>query len=146
MESGQMNIRKATSQDLERIVYLFEQLGYSTGPDQVGEQLRELQQSLSGQAFVAEESGVVVGVAVVHLMKPLHVDASWALLSALVVDNKDRSSGLGSHLLSAAEGFAIEHGCSQLELSSSSTRTRAHMFYERNGYQEKRLRFVKHLP
>lgn len=33
----------------------------------------------------------------------------------------------------------------QIELSSSVTRTRAHTFYERNGYQEKRLRFVKTL-
>jgi GNAT superfamily N-acetyltransferase len=47
--------------------------------------------------------------------------------------------------LSAAEQFAMQHGCSQIELSSSIARTRAHMFYERNGYEEKRMRFVKFL-
>jgi GNAT superfamily N-acetyltransferase len=94
---------------------------------------------------VAEEGGDVVGVVIVHLIKPIHVDDAWALLSALVVDGKCRISGVGRRLLDRAEAFAIEHGCSQLELSSSSARTGAHKFYERNGYQEKRLRFVKTL-
>jgi GNAT superfamily N-acetyltransferase len=138
-----MNIREIASEDLEAVVYLFEQLGYVTRHDQIQKQLSELHQSGAGQAFVAEDGGMIIGVAIVHLLRPLHVDAPWALLSALIVDEKHRSSGVGVRLLTAAEGFAMEHGCSQLELSSSSARTRAHMFYERNGYQEKRLRFVK---
>jgi GNAT superfamily N-acetyltransferase len=138
-----MNIREAATEDLERIVQLFEQLGYLTEVEQVEKHLHELRQSASGEAFVAEDGGNIVGVAIVHTIKPLHVQGSWALLSALVVDGERRSSGVGASLLTAAEGFALQHGCSQLELSSSSARTRAHMFYERNGYQEKRLRFVK---
>jgi len=39
----------------------------------------------------------------------------------------------------------MQHGCSQIELSSSIARTRAHLFYEQNGYEEKRMRFVKFL-
>ena len=140
-----MNIREAVTEDLERIVQLFGQLGYATIPEQVGNRLHELRQSASGQAFVAQDCGNIVGVAIVHIMKPLHVPDAWALLSALVVDDKCRSSGVGARLLSAAEGFAMQHGCLQLELSSSSARTRAHRFYERHGYQEKRLRFVKKL-
>ena len=62
---------------------------------------------------------------------------------ALVVDEACRGAGAGAQLLAAAEGFAQAHGCAQLELSSSATRTRAHRFYEQNGYQEKRLRFLK---
>jgi len=138
-----MKIRAAATDDLERIVHLFEQLGYSTEPEQVGKQLHALHDGDLGQAFVAEDRGSTVGVAIVHIMKPLHVEGSWALLSALVVDDLYRSSGVGAHLLTAAERFAMQHGCSQLELSSSSARTRAHMFYGRNGYEEKRMRFVK---
>ncbi|MEJ7804599.1 MAG: GNAT family N-acetyltransferase [Telluria sp.] len=138
-----MHIREAATEDLERIVQLFGQLGYPTQPKQVENHFHELRQSRSGQAFVAEDCGNIVGVAIVHTMQALHAQTSWALLSALVVDDKCRSSGVGTSLLTAAEGFAMQHGCSQLELSSSSARTRAHVFYERNGYQEKRLRFVK---
>jgi GNAT superfamily N-acetyltransferase len=138
-----MRIREVTLGDQESIIDLFNQLGYSTEPDQLKKQLHELRQRGSGKVFVAEEAGTVVGVSIVHLITPLHVNRAWALLSALVVDDKQRSSGVGSHLLAAAERFAIEHGCSQLELSSSSARTRAHKFYTQNGYQERRLRFVK---
>ena len=138
-----MNIRKAAAEDVERIVQLFEQLGYVTEVRQVEIDLQELRQSVSGEAFVVQDGADIVGVAVVHILKPLHTRDSWALLSAVVVDGEHRSSGVGAGLLAAAEGFALQHSCSQLELSSSSARTRAHTFYERNGYQEKRLRFVK---
>lgn len=136
-------IREATLEDLERIADLFGQLGYVAQPDRIGQQLRVLSGSGMGQAFVAESGGILAGVAVVHLMQPIHVDAAWALLSALVVDEAHRSSGVGGQLLAAAERFATENGCTQLELSSSATRTRAHRFYEQNGYREKRLRFLK---
>lgn len=138
-----MHIREASAQDLEQIVPLFAQLGYAADPAQLEQQLRALEDDPSSRAFVAEASGTLAGIAVVHLIKPIHVSACWALLSALVVDERRRSAGIGQALLTAAEGFAMAHGCSQLELSSSSRRTRAHLFYERNGYQEKRLRFVK---
>ena len=140
-----MHIREAASEDVERIVQLFSQLGYASGTEQVKSHLHALRQSRSGEAFVAQDCGTIVGVAIVHTMQPLHVQTMWALLSALVVDGERRSSGVGASLLAAAEGFALERGCAQIELSSSVTRTRAHTFYERNGYQEKRLRFVKSL-
>jgi GNAT superfamily N-acetyltransferase len=137
------NIRQAATGDLERIVRLFAQLEYATNTEQVKQQLLELRRNALGEAFVAEDRGNIVGVAIVHTVKPLHVQACWALLSALVVDADGRSAGVGKSLLTAAEGFALQHGCSQIELSSSSVRTRAHRFYEQNGYEEKRLRFVK---
>lgn len=138
-----MNIRAAASDDLERIVQLFDQLGYASDVAQVAKHLHELRQHRSGEAFVAEDGGVILGVAIVHTIQPLHVRGCWAVLSALVVDGERRSSGVGASLLAAAEGFALQHRCTQIELSSSVARTRAHLFYERNGYQEKRLRFVK---
>ena len=140
-----MKIRMAAAEDLESIVHLFGQLGYSTEPEKVEKQLQALRCGASGQALVSEERGSTVGVAIVHIMKPLHVEGSWALLSALVVDDKCRSSGVGAQLLAAAEQFAVQHDCSHLELSSSTARTRAHIFYERNGYKEQRMRFVKYL-
>ena len=138
-----MDIRTATTEDVEHLVHLFEQLGYPIQAQQVMRQLVQLQFSGTGQAFVAQEYGTLYGVAIVHIIMPLHVDAAWALLSALVVDDARRSSGIGAQLLAAAEGFAMQHNCVQLELSSSRTRNRAHEFYRQNGYEEKRLRFVK---
>lgn len=141
-----MLVREARMGDIGRIVVLFGQLGYATTTDIVARQFKVMQGHGSGQAFVAEQGDDVFGIAVVHVLAPLHVDRQWALLSALVVDASARSLGMGAALLAAAERYAMDHGCSQLELSSSVARTRAHAFYERHGYLEKRRRFVKSLP
>ncbi|HCH38904.1 MAG TPA: hypothetical protein DE191_05160 [Enterobacter sp.] len=39
----------------------------------------------------------------------------------------------------------MEKGCTQIELSGSERRVRAHNFYENNGDKEVRKRFVKRL-
>jgi GNAT superfamily N-acetyltransferase len=140
-----MMIRKATASDLERIAVLFGQLGYLNDATQLATRMAAAPAGDTMRVLVADDDGALIGVAVVHVMAPLHVPDRWALLSALVVDDAYRSSGIGAGLLQAAETFAMQHGCAQLELSSSMTRTRAHQFYERKGYREKRLRFVKML-
>jgi GNAT superfamily N-acetyltransferase len=140
-----MLIRPATAADLERIAILFGQLGYPKDAAQLAKRLAAAPAGDTMQVWVADDGGKVIGVAVVHVMAPLHVPDRWALLSALVVDDAHRSGGTGAALLQAAEAFATEHGCAQLELSSNVARTRAHQFYERQGYREKRVRFVKRL-
>jgi len=140
-----MQVRAATHDDIDRIAALFAQLGYPNDTAQLATRLAQAQADDGMRALVAEQDGTVIGVAVVHVMAPLHVPERWALLSALVVGDAHRSGGTGAALLQAAEAFAREHGCAQLELSSNAARTRAHRFYERHGYREKRLRFVKML-
>lgn len=140
-----MMIRHATTQDLERIAVLFGQLGYPNDTGQLAGKLAAASSDGTMQVLVADADGTVTGVAVVHVMAPLHVPDRWALLSALVVDDAHRSGGVGAALLQGAEAFARECGCAQLELSSNVARTRAHRFYERQGYREKRMRFVKML-
>ena len=140
-----MTIREAASADLERIAALFGQLGYPNDAAQLARRLAAVPAGDTMRVLVAQQGDTVAGVAVVHVMAPLHVPNRWALLSALVVDDAQRSGGIGAALLQAAEAFAREHGCAQLELSSNVARTRAHRFYERQGYREKRMRFVKML-
>ena len=140
-----MTIREAASGDLERIAALFGQLGYPNDAGQLARRLAAVPAGDTMRVLVAQEGDTVAGVAVVHVMAPLHVHHRWALLSALVVDDGQRSGGIGAALLQAAEAFAREHGCAQLELSSNVARIRAHQFYERQGYREKRMRFVKML-
>jgi GNAT superfamily N-acetyltransferase len=140
-----MMIRKATASDLERIAVLFGQLGYLNDATQLATRMAAAPAGDTMRVLVADDDGALIGVAVVHVMAPLHVPERWALLSALVVDDTRRSEGLGAALLRAAEAFALENGCAQLELSSNVARTRAHRFYERQGYREKRMRFVKTL-
>ncbi|WP_373271354.1 GNAT family N-acetyltransferase, partial [Klebsiella pneumoniae] len=95
--------------------------------------------------LVAEAENTVCGVVVINFILPVHENRLWALISALVIEESSRGSGIGQQLLHAAERLARDKQCAHIELSSSEKRIRAHQFYENNGYKEVRKRFVKHL-
>jgi len=141
-------IRPARVTDAGELAELFGQLGYPTSTEEVRANLETRCGAGAGNALclVAEQDGVVGGVIVMHLLEPLHVAGRWALVSSLVVNDALRGFGVGAALLAEAERLAWEAGCSQVELSSSERRTRAHAFYERQGFEEVRKRLVKRRP
>ena len=57
-------------------------------------------------------------------------------LQDLVVSSSRRSGGIGALLLDAATEWALERGCTHLELSSGAGRKDAHRFYLREGVAE----------
>jgi len=136
-------IRAAALNDIPSLQTLFLQLGYQTDPENLQRHINEANNSFN--LLVAEAEQGVCGVIVVNFITPVHESGLWALISALVIDESARGTGIGQKLLIAAEQHALEKGCTQIELSSSERRIRAHHFYENNGYQEVRKRFVKRL-
>jgi GNAT superfamily N-acetyltransferase len=52
----------------------------------------------------------------------------------LLVKKTERSKGLGTRLLNEVERTARGRGLSAVKLHSNIMRSRAHVFYERNGY------------
>ncbi|HDT6543430.1 TPA: GNAT family N-acetyltransferase [Kluyvera ascorbata] len=136
-------IRTPKLKDIPSLSKLFLQLGYQTEGERLEKHIAQEHPSLS--ILVAESEKELCGVIVMNFITPLHENSLWALISALVIDESLRGAGIGRKLLIAAEQIALEKGCSQIELSSSERRVRAHKFYEDNGYQEVRKRFVKHL-
>ena len=134
-------IRAATLNDIPSLQTLFLQLGYQTEPENLKRHINDANNSFT--ILVAEEEQGVCGVIVVNFITPVHENGLWALISALVIDESARGTGIGQKLLHAAEQHALEKGCTQIELSSGERRVRAHHFYESNGYKEVRKRFVK---
>ena len=57
------------------------------------------------------------------------------LINGLVVGEKQRSNGAGARLLGAAEKWARGKKCVNMSVRSNVVRKRAHVFYERNGYE-----------
>lgn len=139
-------MRRARPDDVAALSDLFGQLGYSASADEVGARLAPRGAGGNAVCLVAEREGVVAGVLDLHLLEPLHVAGRWALIASLVVRETRRGTGVGARLLAAAEQLAWEAGCGHVELSSSEKRIRAHAFYEREGYEEVRKRFVKRRP
>ncbi|MGE6107740.1 GNAT family N-acetyltransferase [Aeromonas sobria] len=136
-------IRPACGEDVAAVARLLGQLGYEQEGDRLAAALAE--QEADRQVLVAVKGARVVGVLVLHLLRPLHLASGWGLISALVVDEPARGLGMGAALLAAAEALARSAGCGQMELSSSLHRERAHHFYLRQGYLDTPRRFVKSL-
>ncbi len=78
-------------------------------------------------AIVARRGGAIVGTATGSLSR------EDAYLASLIVDEDERSSGIGSHLLAATESLAAERGCIRLTLRTQAAGG-ARRFYEARGW------------
>jgi GNAT superfamily N-acetyltransferase len=62
-----------------------------------------------------------------------------AILEDMVVVPTERGSGVGSSLLSAAIATAREQGCQRITLLTDSANTKAHSFYENQGFTRSQM-------
>ena len=134
---GKVKIRRARRGDAERIAHLSGELGYPATATQIVTRLRQMKPASKHAVFVAEAKEAATG-----LVGWLHVSISNLLendtraeVNGLIVANGQRSGGAGAKLLEAAEEWARRHGCRGMNVRSNVIRERAHVFYERNGYE-----------
>lgn len=140
-----LTVRLATMDDAEPVASLLAELGYPQDVSAAGHSLQQAISDPQQAVFVAELADAVVGLAAVTCLFYFHLGQRIARLSSLVVSETVRGQQLGKQLLQAAEQWAQEQGCVQLELTSSVKRDRAHVFYQRAGYDGSSLRFVRRL-
>ena len=126
-----MRIRPMTAADAPFVADLTTQLGYPSSAEETVERLAAF--DARHAALVAEEDGNAVGWVHVALVPSLAMDLT-ADIGGLVVDEDQRSGGIGAALLAAAEAWAREHGAARMVVRSRIARERAHRFYEREGY------------
>jgi GNAT superfamily N-acetyltransferase len=85
--------------------------------------------------FVAEAKNAGV-VGWLHVSKQALLESDIrAEVNGLVVKEGHRSLGAGARLIEAAEDWARKHGCKNMSVRSNVIRERAHLFYQRNGYE-----------
>jgi GNAT superfamily N-acetyltransferase len=94
---------------------------------------------------VAEDDGVVVGLASLHASLSLEYDEPAAKLSAIVVDEAQRGRGVGKALVAEMEAEARARGCCLLFLTTAERRADAHTFYTRLGFEHTGRRYAKSL-
>jgi len=130
----EIRIRPATREDCAALAMLADQLGYESSAEQIARRLEGLLRSDENQVFLAEASDEnAAGWIGVFVHRSLSSDPR-AEISSLIVDEKQRSRGIGAALVKRAEEWAIEKGCRIMGVHTNVTRERAHAFYERNGY------------
>lgn len=90
--------------------------------------------------LVAERAGEVVGTLQLSMLPGLsHGGATRAQIEAVRVRSDQRGSGLGERLIRWAIEHARTEGASLVQLTSNTSRTDAHRFYERLGFEASHL-------
>jgi len=132
-------IRKATEQDISRILELYEQLTeeeHDLAPDKARRVFNDIASMPGHELLVAEEEGVVVGSMVMLIVPNLsHGALPWAIVENMVVDGKHRRRSIGRQLMEYAIERARGAGCYKVQLLSNKKRLEAHQFYESLGFE-----------
>jgi len=130
-----VEIRAPRREDYARMAELAGQLSYPSSAEEIARRLEGIERTSEHVVFVAQlPGGELAGWIAVFLYHCVETDMR-AEVSGLVVDEKQRSQGVGQRLLARAEEWAGENGCGVIGLRSNVIRGRAHAFYERQGYE-----------
>jgi len=106
-----------------------------------------LERDAHNHLLVAELDGEVCGSAFLTLcLDPMYGSQPYGLVENVIVLSSRRSLGAGRVLLAEIERIARAARCTKLMLLSTATRSRAHAFFARLGFDGERKRgFVKYL-
>jgi len=122
------------------------QLGYEMSASDASTRVARVLARPDHMVWIADADGVTVGW--VHASVSLHLDTDTCVaIEGIVVNREHRRKGIGEMLLARAEAWGLDQGCSTVRLRSTSTRLKAHKFYEKLGYTtvKTQLSFAKGL-
>jgi predicted N-acetyltransferase YhbS len=125
-------LRVAVPHDAQRISELLDQFGWSVLPDAV---VAELSASPATEVVVAERDGDVVGLIAVTTRRQFQRAGNLITIDTLIVDEQNRSQGIGEQLISVAVEAAKRSNAQAIELVSNLRRVEARRFYERLGFE-----------
>jgi GNAT superfamily N-acetyltransferase len=93
--------------------------------------------------LVAEEKGLVIGIATFYLFPVLRRGDFRVQLEELVVDKDQRGKGIGTALVKSVKDWCKNNNISTLRINSQVANPDAHKFYENLGgkFAEKSFRF-----
>jgi N-acetylglutamate synthase-like GNAT family acetyltransferase len=140
-----MIIRKARTKDLSALLQLYDHLrgglAWVKRPPMVASEhhrkaLVWMLREKGIHILVAEERGEVFGTCTLYILPRVYWSGKpWAILDSIVVKEKSQGQGTGTKLIKHAQAIAKKAGCSQVNLTSNTRRTRAHRFYESLGFE-----------
>lgn len=143
-------IRRARETDLPDIIAMFAAddkggHGDTTDPDAFEDYLKAfyvIDASSNENLFVAELGGEVVGTFELLFTRTLTGRGSLTMILEAVQTRPDmRSRGIGKAMVEYAVEEARRRDCRLAQLTSNATRTDAHRFYERHGFEKSHAGF-----
>ncbi|MFF7143707.1 GNAT family N-acetyltransferase [Streptomyces nodosus] len=147
-----LEIRRATADDLPAIVAMLadDPLGAQReSPEDLAPYLSALER-LNGDPnqhlVVAVREGRLIGTLQLTIIPGLsRKGATRSLIEAVRVHADERGSGLGTRLIEWAVDESRRQNCQLVQLTSDATRTDAHRFYERLGFEASHVGFKRPL-
>jgi len=101
--------------------------------------------SLNNHVIYGAKIDKLVGYIHLRSEKQLHHAAIVVEVLELVIDDHYRNQKLGKKLLDFAINYSKSIGANHIELTTNISRERAHQFYNREGFNQTSLKFVKEL-
>jgi GNAT superfamily N-acetyltransferase len=140
MAESSLLIRPATAADLPAVLALYAQPDMDDGdvlPIPEAERLLARFAAYPDYTlYVVEDGPRVVGTFALLVMDNLgHRGAPSAIVEDVMVAPDSQGSGVGQRMMAFAIERAREKGCYKLMLSSNLKRERAHIFYEKLGFE-----------
>lgn len=143
-----LQIRAAVTDDVPAIVGMLadDPLGAQReSPDDLAPYLTALERlgaDPNQHLVVAVRDGRVVGTLQLTIVPGLsRRGATRSIIEAVRIHADERGSGLGSRLIEWAIDVSRREGCQLVQLTSDTTRTDAHRFYERLGFTASHVGF-----
>ncbi|MFF5919482.1 GNAT family N-acetyltransferase [Streptomyces flavochromogenes] len=147
-----LEIRPATAEDLEAIVAMLadDPLGAQReSPDDLSPYVAAFERLANDpqqHLVVAVREARVVGTLQLTIIPGLsRRGATRSIIEGVRIHAEERGSGLGTLLIEWAVEESRRQGCRLVQLTSDVTRTDAHRFYERLGFEASHLGFKKNL-
>jgi GNAT superfamily N-acetyltransferase len=128
-----MIIRVASISDAAAINVLSHQLGYEMSVAETQEALNNVISGKNDIVYVATIDEDVVGWIHGFVVTSI-VSGKYCEIGGLIVNENHRSLAIGKLLVDAIKSWCKEKGITTLKVRSNVKRTRAHRFYEREGF------------
>ncbi|MGZ5989286.1 MAG: N-acetyltransferase family protein [Rhizomicrobium sp.] len=92
---------------------------------------------VNNRVIVAEQDGRIVGCFQITFIQGLsRAGARRALVEGVRTSSEKRGQGIGEAMMRHAVELARDAGCALVQLTSDKSRTRAHDFYVRLGFEQ----------
>ncbi|MFE2987883.1 GNAT family N-acetyltransferase [Streptomyces sp. NPDC059262] len=145
---GDLEIRPAVTDDVPAIVAMLADDALGAGresPDDLTpylEALARIAGDLNQHLVVAVREGRTVGTLQLTVIPGLSRKGSTrSIIEGVRIHADERGSGLGTLLIEWAVDESRRQNCQLVQLTSDATRTDAHRFYERLGFEASHVGF-----
>lgn len=137
-------IRQAEHSDIMGLIPLLSQLieGVQLTPEQLANALTETIADEDNHVFVITQGNQILGTAQLMIYENLiRFPKKKAIIDSVIIDQAERGTGIGTHLIDHIIRFAQSQGVMRINLVSSYKRYKAYAFYRSLGFVDSGLGF-----